>query len=258
MEALRERLVYSEAMTAKPKILIVDDHSEIRNSVARYLARNGMSVQTAEDALEMDRQIGTSEPDLIILDVMMPGENGLSACARLRKNNDIPVLLLTALDGENDILSGFKKGADDYMSKPFNPPELLARIQAILRRSQASTSFRNISNKSELAGKKLRFGGVTYDVDARVVERQDGRMEILTSGEASLLGVLIDHARETLSREDLLMMSAGRVPGPFDRTIDNQVSRLRKKLEPDVLRPRLISTVRNGGYTLSCDVDILP
>jgi two-component system OmpR family response regulator len=217
-----------------------------------------MSVQTAEDALEMDRQIGTSEPDLIILDVMMPGENGLSACARLRESNDIPVLLLTALDGENDILSGFQKGADDYMSQPVNPPELLARIQAILRRTQSPNRSENDSNKTELAGKKLRFGGVTYDVDSRVVERQDGRMEILTSGEASLLGVLIDHARETLSREDLLMMSAGRVPGPFDRTIDNQVSRLRKKLEPDVLRPRLISTVRNGGYTLSCDVDILP
>ncbi|UZD92648.1 response regulator [Cognatishimia activa] len=245
-------------MKAKPNILIVDDHPEIRNSVARYLTRNGMSVRTAEDAVEMDRQIGASEPDLIILDVMMPGENGLSACARLHESNDIPVLLLTALDGENDILSGFQKGADDYMSKPFNPPELLARIQAILRRAQSPNRSENASNKIKLAGKKLRFGGVTYDVDARVVERQDGRMEVLTSGEANLLSVLIHHARETLSREDLLMMSAGRVPGPFDRTIDNQVSRLRKKLEPDVLRPRLISTVRNGGYTLSCDVDVLP
>lgn len=238
-------------MEQKPNILVVDDHKEIRNSVARYLTLQDMHVSTAENAVEMDRQLDIARPDLIVLDVMMPGEDGLSACARLRKSNDVPILLLTALDSDEDLLKGFETGADDYMSKPFNPPELLARIQAILRRTQAS------SNRSILAGKRIRIGGVTYDVDARTVERIDGRIEVLTSGEANLLCVMIEHARHTLSRDDLLMKSAGRVPGPFDRTIDNQVSRLRKKIEPDLLRPRIITTVRNGGYMLSCDAEIV-
>ncbi len=244
-------------MEAKPKILIVDDHPEIRNSVARYLVRNGMDVGTAENAADMDREIESLNPDLIVLDVMMPGEDGLSACARLRDSSNVPVLLLTALDGDKDLLKGFETGADDYMSKPFNPPELLARIQAILRRTQGPASAPSGSEGLDLSGKKIRFGGVSYDVDARVIQREDGRMEVLTSGEASLLCVLISNARHTLSRDELLMESAGRIPGPFDRTIDNQVSRLRKKIEPDVLRPRLIATIRNGGYALSCDVEIV-
>ena len=238
-------------MDPKPNVLVVDDHPEIRNSVARYLARNGMEVATAENASDMDRQIETQIPDLIVLDVMMPGEDGLSACARLREACSVPILLLTALDSDADLLKGFEIGADDYISKPFNPPELLARIRAILRRTQAK------ANKDELAGRKIRFGGVTYDVDARVIERADGRMEVLTSGEASLLCVMIENARVTISRDELLLKSTGRLPGPFDRTIDNQVSRLRKKIEPDVLRPRLIATIRNDGYVLSCDVEIV-
>ena len=239
-------------MEQKPQILVVDDHPEIRKSVARYLERNGMEVATAENADGMDSQIQVKTPDLIILDVMMPGEDGLSACMRLRDSGSVPVLLLTALDSDADLLKGFATGADDYMSKPFNPPELLARIKAILRRTQG------VANKQELAGHKVRFGSVTYDVDARVIEREDGRMEVLTSGEANLLCVLIKNARVTMSRDDLLLKSTGRLPGPFDRTIDNQVSRLRKKIEHDVLRPRMIATVRNGGYILSCDVEISP
>ncbi len=244
-------------MEQKPNILVVDDHSEIRASIARYLSRHGMEVSTAETASDMDRKLGTNPPDLIVLDVMMPGEDGLAACARLRKTSGVPVLLLTALDSDSDLLKGFETGADDYMSKPFNPPELLARIQAILRRTQGHMQRPAGSEIDRLAGKKVKFGGVLYDVDARVIEREDGRLEVLTSGEASLLSIMIIHARDTLSRDDLLMKSAGRISGPFDRTIDNQVSRLRKKIEPDVLRPRLISTIRNGGYTLSCDVEIL-
>ncbi|KNG95396.1 response regulator [Pseudaestuariivita atlantica] len=244
-------------MESKPKILVVDDHREIRNSVARYLARNGMEVATAETAADMDRQMDLRWPDLVVLDVMMPGEDGLSACARLRDTTNVPVLLLTALDGNTHLLKGFETGADDYMSKPFNPPELLARIQAILRRTRTPADDTRPAERPGLAGKTARFGGVSYDVDARVVERADGRTEVLTSGEASLLCVLIEHARDTLSRDELLMKSAGRVPGPFDRTIDNQVSRLRKKIEPDILRPRLITTIRNGGYSLSCDVEIV-
>lgn len=239
-------------MTDAPHILIVDDHPDIRTAVSRYLGKKGMEVTVAEDAREMDERIAQRRPDLIVLDVMMPGETGLRACQRLRRDTDIPILLLTAMDGDADLLRGFDSGADDYMTKPFNPAELLARIKAILRRAISKGE-----QAPDFSGQKIAFGGVTYDADARVITRVDGRLEVLTSGEAALLCVLIAHARDVLSRDELLMKSAGRMPGPFDRTIDNQVSRLRRKIEPDVLRPRIISTVRNGGYSLSCDVEAL-
>lgn len=240
-------------MQNEPKILVVDDHSEIRTSVARYLERNGMSVDVASDAAEMDHALQDGTYDLIILDVMMPGEDGLSACQRLRHSSDVPILLLTALDGDDDLIKGFETGADDYLAKPFNPRELLARIQAILRRAQKTGD-----NPDSLAGQRVSFGDVVYDIDARVIQRADGRHEVLTSGEAKLLYVMIKNARRVLNRDDLLMKSAGRIAGPFDRTIDNQISRLRKKIEPDVLRPRIISTVRHEGYSLTSDVEILP
>lgn len=239
-------------MARRPRILVVDDHVEIRNSVARYLSRNDMDVATANNAAQMDRQIETYHPDLIVLDVMMPGEDGLSACTRISDSGGPAVLLLTALDSEADLLHGFETGADDFMSKPFNPPELLARIRAILRRTQVDHTA------GELAGKRLRIGEVIYDVDARTVQRADGQTAILTSGEASLFTILIGRARKTVSRDELLLSSTGRLSGPYDRTIDNRVSRLRKKIEPDVLRPRLIATVRNGGYMLSCEIEQLP
>ena len=231
-------------MPADPNIIVVDDHPEIRESVAKYLRRNGMSVETAENASTLDDALAQSSFDLIVLDVMMPGENGIEACRRLRETNKTPILMLTAKDADASILEGFDAGADDYLTKPFNPPELLARIQAILRRS-AGTEVQ----ETRLDGKTVKFGAVSYDVDARVITRVDGRLEVLTSGEAKLLCLLIENAREVLSRDDLLLWSVGRKAGPFDRTIDNMVSRLRKKIEPDVLRPRIISTVRNGGPT---------
>lgn len=238
-------------MSRDAKIIVVDDHPEIRRSVARYLERNGMSVATAENVVELDAALAISTYDLIVLDVMMPGEDGISACRRLRRDSKIPILMLTAKDQDEDLLEGFDAGADDYLSKPFNPPELLARIHAILRRTAESQQ-----SGGKLDGKKVRFGSVVYDVDARVITREDGRLEILTSGEAKLLCVLIENARAVLNRDDLLMRSVGRTAGPFDRTIDNMVSRLRKKIEPDVLRPRIISTIRNGGYSLTSDVQI--
>lgn len=240
-------------MNTAAHILVVDDHAEIRASVARYLERNGMAVTVASDAGDMDQALSAGSFDLIVLDVMMPGEDGLSASRRLRQSSDIPILLLTALDGDEDLLKGFATGVDDYLAKPFNPPELLARIQAILRRTQKAAEENN-----ELAGRRVSFGNVTYDVDARVIAREDGRHEVLTSGEAALLCILIKNARSVLSRDELLMKSTGRVAGPFDRTIDNQISRLRKKIEPDVLRPRIISTIRNSGYSLTSDVEMLP
>jgi two-component system OmpR family response regulator len=239
-------------MNEPPRIIVVDDHPEIRRSVARYLERNALQVTTAENTAEMDSALASSSFDLVVLDVMMPGEDGLSACKRLREQNDIPILMLTAKDQDEDLLQGFDAGADDYISKPFNPPELLARIHATLRRATKSDK-----PKLELDGHKVRFGELVYDVDARIITRDNGRMEILTSGEAKLLCILIENARDVLSRDDLLMRTMGRTAGPFDRTIDNMVSRLRKKIEPDVLRPRIISTIRNGGYSLTSDVQIL-
>ncbi|MGY3436647.1 MULTISPECIES: response regulator [unclassified Marinovum] len=240
-------------METLPNILVVDDHRDIRQSVARYLERNGFQASMAADTAEMDSLLAGATFDLIVLDVMMPGEDGVSACKRLRDSSDIPILMLTALDGEDDLVTGFGSGADDYLSKPFSPRELLVRIQAILRRAG-----KRAEATDSLAGKTVSFGGVVYDVDARQIRAEDGRHEILTSGEAKLLCILIIHAREVLSRDDLLMKSTGRVAGPMDRTIDNQISRLRKKIEPDVLRPRIIATIRNGGYSLTSDVEIAP
>jgi two-component system, OmpR family, response regulator len=239
-------------MSEVPNILVVDDHREIRESVARFLNRNGLRAATAKDTSEMDDQMRLRSFDLIVLDVMMPGEDGLSACKRLSAQSDIPILMLTALDGDDDLIRGLDTGADDYLSKPFNPRELLARINAILRRShRAGRQF------SALEGKRLGFSSVVFEVDARRITRADRRTEILTSGEAKLLTIFLERPRAVLSRDALLSLSAGRVAGPLDRAIDNQISRLRRKIEPDVLRPRIIATIRNGGYSLACDVEVL-
>ena len=239
-------------MTAQPHILIVDDHAEIRQSVTRYLEKNGMRATAVGNTVEMDERLARESIDLIVLDIMMPGEDGLSACARLRQERcTIPILMLTALGEDNERIKGLDKGADDYLAKPFNPRELLARIKAILRRASVAKP----PHGGELAGKRVRFTGVTFDHDAGQVIREDGDTIALTTAEAKLLSVFLERPRAVISRDDLLELSAGRVAGPLDRTIDNQVSRLRRKIEPDVLRPRIISTVRNGGYCLNCDVE---
>ena len=239
-------------MTAQPHILVVDDHAEIRHSVSRYLEKNGMRATGASNTVEMDDQLARESVDLIVLDIMMPGEDGLSACARLRQENcNTPILMLTALGEDNERITGLDTGADDYLAKPFNPRELLARINAILRRASSATS----PHGGALAGKRVSFAGVTFDHDASQVIREDGDTIALTTAEAKLLTVFLERPRAVISRDDLLELSAGRVAGPLDRTIDNQVSRLRRKIEPDVLRPRIISTVRNGGYCLNCDVE---
>lgn len=239
-------------MILQPHILVVDDHAEIRQSVTRYLEKNGMQATAAGNTVEMDAKLARESIDLIVLDIMMPGEDGLSACARLRQENcTTPILMLTALGEDDERITGLDTGADDYLAKPFNPRELLARIKAILRRSSSALP----PHGGELAGKRALFAGVTFDHDAGHVIREDGDTITLTTAEAKLLTVFLERPRAVISRDDLLELSAGRVAGPLDRTIDNQVSRLRRKIEPDVLRPRIISTVRNGGYCLNCDVE---
>jgi two-component system OmpR family response regulator len=237
-------------MKEQPRILVVDDHSEIRKSVTSYLERNGLRASAAENAEQMDSKLAEANFDLIMLDVMMPGEDGLSACRRLRREGHTPILMLTALGDDDDRIAGLDGGADDYLAKPFNPKELLARINAILRRTQ------QIPQIDDFAGNTVKFAHLELDVDGRTLIDKTGSRTQLTSGELKLLTLFLKRPRAVLDRDHLLELSTGRIAGPLDRTIDNQVSRLRRKIEQDVLRPRVIATVRNGGYSLSCDVEI--
>lgn len=236
-------------MTEPPHILVVDDHREIRDAVTRYLEKNGMRATAARDATDMDAKLAKGHFDLIVLDVMMPGEDGLSVCRRLSTKGSIPILLLTALGEETDRIVGLEIGADDYLAKPFNPRELIARIKAILRRAVRSESY-----AGSLTGRRIAFSHWILDTDSRVLSRPEGQQIDLTSSEFKLLVVLLERARSVLSRDQLLDLTSGRAASVFDRTIDNQISRLRRKIESDPSRPRLITTVRGGGYCLAADV----
>ncbi|KIC20047.1 response regulator [Leisingera sp. ANG-Vp] len=238
-------------MNNAPHILIVDDHREIRTAISRYLEKNGMRASCAKDAGEMDSQLAAFKFDLIVLDVMMPGEDGLSACSRLSRAGQPPVLLLTALGEEDSRIAGLESGADDYLPKPFNPRELLARIRAILRRTagQAPPAGR-------FAGQRVRFAQWVLDCDRRALTDEEGQETGLTGAEFKLLVTLLERNRLVLSRDQLMELTAGRPAAPADRTIDNQISRLRRKIEMDPLRPRLIATVRNEGYCLAAEIEV--
>ncbi len=236
-------------MHDQPHILVVDDHREIRDSVARYLERNGMRATAACNASDMDAKLANGHFDLIVLDVMMPGEDGLSVCRRLSGKGGAPILMLTALGDETDRIVGLEIGADDYLSKPFNPRELIARIKAILRRSARPDMY-----AGDLSGQRLAFAQWVLDADSRSITRTDGTEVTLSGAEFKLLTVLLARPRVVLSRDQLLDLTAGRTAGVFDRTIDNQISRLRRKIEREPSRPRLIATVRGGGYCLATDV----
>ena len=238
-------------MNTSPHILIVDDHREIRDAVSRYLQKNGYRTTTARDAVEMDRALKGGRFDLIVLDVMMPGEDGLSVCRRLSAEGVAPILMLTALGEETDRIIGLEIGADDYLPKPFNPRELLARIKAILRRAGRN------HEPERIEGRRIRFDRWTLDTDRRVLTDDEGNEERLTTAEFRLLTVLLERPRFVLSREQLLDLTTGREAHVFDRTIDNQVSRLRRKIERDPSAPEILTTVRGGGYSLSCDVEVM-
>lgn len=237
-------------MSEAPHILVVDDHKEIRESVSRFLEKNGMRASAAKDAHDMDTKLAVGHFDLLVLDVMMPGESGLSVCQRLSSARAIPIIMLTALGEETDRIVGLEIGADDYLSKPFNPRELLARIKAVLRRTEQTEI-----HAGNLAGKMVRFAHLTLDADKHVLIDQRDEKIPLTSADFKLLTVLLERPRMVLSRDQLLDLTASRTAGPLDRTIDNQISRLRRKIELDVLRPRIITTVRNGGYCLAADIE---
>ena len=236
-------------MSEPPHILVVDDHREIRDAVTRYLEQNGMRATSARDAVDMDAKLGHGQYDLIVLDVMMPGEDGLSVCRRLSANGNVPILLLTALGEETDRIVGLEIGADDYLAKPFNPRELIARIKAILRRTTKAEPY-----AGALSGKRIAFAHWVLDTDTRALSNDDGEQIDLTSAEFKLLTVLLERPRFVLNRDQLLDLTAGRSASVFDPTIDNQISRLRRKVERDPSRPRIVTTVRGGGYCLASDV----
>ena len=236
-------------MTDAPHILVVDDHREIRDALAKYLEKNGMRATTAANALAMDAALAVGAFDLIVLDVMMPGEDGLSVCRRLRATGNMPILMLTALGDETDRIVGLEVGADDYLPKPFNPRELLARIKAIVRRSD-----RPQLTGGSLAGRRLLFDRWTLDMDRRSLVADDGTEVTLSTAEFRLLTAFLERPRYVLSRDQLLDLTSGRSAQVFDRTIDNQISRLRRKIERDPAKPTLIATVWGGGYSLGADV----
>ncbi|MEC9347972.1 MAG: response regulator [Pseudomonadota bacterium] len=238
-------------MHRTPHILIVDDDREIRDLLARFLSRHELRVDTAADGRDMDRRLAAGRYDLLVLDLMMPGESGLEICRRLRQaNSELPVIMLTALGEEADRIVGLEVGADDYLPKPFNPRELLARIRAVLRRTGADRPATASGEKPKL----FRFDDWTLDVQARELRDRDGTLVPLTTGEFDLLEAFAERPQQVLSRDQLADLTSGRLLGPFDRSIDVALSRLRRKLGEDPKVPRLIKTVRHGGYYFACDV----
>lgn len=236
-------------MESSPHILVVDDDREIRDLVARFLAKHGLRVTTAADGREMKRHLADWAIDLIVLDLMLPGEDGLTLCRNLRAASPIPIIMLTAMGEDTDRIVGLEMGADDYLAKPFNPRELLARIKAVLRRADS------LPRGGGDGGAVARFAGWSLDLAKRELTSPDGVLVQLSGGEFELLAVFVGHPRRVLSREQLLDLARGRDAQPFDRSIDVQVSRLRRKIEDDPRRPALIKTVRGGGYTFTPEVE---
>ena len=208
-----------------------------------------MRATGVKSAAEMDEALRAGRFDLVILDVMMPGEDGLSAARRLSAAGGPPILMLSALGEETDRIVGLEVGADDYLPKPFNPRELLARVKAILRRAARPEPL-----AGSLGGRRLAFAGWLLDTDTRALSHEDGRKVELTSADFKLLVAFLERPRFVLSRDQLLDITSGRTADVFDRTIDNQVSRLRRKIEDDPGSPKIITTVRSGGYSLAAEV----
>jgi two-component system, OmpR family, phosphate regulon response regulator OmpR len=233
--------------TAK-KILMVDDDARMRELLQRYLTEQGFNIKTVADAKEMDTVLATDSFDLLVLDLMLPGEDGLGICRRLRGNKVVtPIIMLTARGDEVDRIIGLEMGADDYLPKPFNPRELLARINAVLRRHEHSP-------ESENAGKleAFNFGEFVFDPSTRSLSRA-GMPITITSGEFALLKVFTEHPRQPLSRDRLMQLARGRELDVFDRSIDVQVSRLRRIIEPDPAHPRYLQTMWGFGYVFIPD-----
>ena len=241
--------VYIRAMSSGPHILVVDDHREIRDLVSRALAKEGFRVSAAGDGKAMRKALADGRIDLVLLDLMLPGEDGLALCRALRAESSIPIIMLTAKGEEVDRVIGLEMGADDYLPKPFGRRELIARIRAVLRRS---------GRESDAAPKHratlYRFDRWVLDSGTRELQREDGVGVPLSTAEYELLTALVERPQRVLSRDQLLDLARGRSANALDRSIDTQVSRLRKKIERDPADPKIIQTVWGGGYIFTPSV----
>ena len=236
-------------MSEEPHILVVDDHRDIRDALAKYLVRNGYRVSQADSAPAARKVLRDAAIDLCVLDIMMPGEDGLSLTRELRAQGTLPIILLTAVAEETDRIIGLEMGADDYLTKPFNPRELLARIKAVLRRAQALPA----QPLSQSSG-HLKVGPWLVDPAAQEVTGETGEVLALSTAEFRLFHAFITHPQRVLTRDQLLDLTQGRSAQPFDRSIDNLISRLRRKIEPDPKNPTLLKTHWGGGYSLAVAV----
>lgn len=230
-------------------LLIVDDDLEVLALLKKFFVQQGYAVEVATDGASMWAAIERQAPDLIILDLMLPGENGLTLCQRLRQQFPTPVIMLTAMGELSDRVVGLEMGADDYLSKPFDARELLARVRAVLRRAGESRPL-----IGEAPRPLIKFADWQLDLTRRELRSPDQVMIPLSAGEFDLLLVFVEHPQRILTREQLLDLARGRTHEAFDRSIDVQVSRLRRKLEYDTKRPEMIRTVRNGGYLFTPSV----
>jgi two-component system OmpR family response regulator len=237
-------------MTTQDLVLIVDDDSEIRSLLREYLQKNGYRVMAVADGKSMWAALEEAKPDIIVLDLMLPGDDGLTLCRNLRARSEIPVIMLTARGEETDRIVGLEMGADDYLAKPFNPRELLARIKSILRRARALPE-----NLQPDEANSIRFAGWTLDTAARNLHSPEGVVVDLSGTEYKLLRVFLAHPNRVLSRDQLIDLMLSRDATPFDRSIDVQVSRLRHRLGEAANEPAIIKTVRGEGYVLSAEVE---
>lgn len=230
-------------MDTSPHILVVDDDRDIRDLLSKFLRKNGFRVDVAANGRAMRDVLATSKIDLVVLDRVMPGEDGLMLCRDLRRESRIPVILLTLLGADTDRIVGLEMGADDYVVKPFNPQELLARMRAVLRRAN-DLPFQNDLQRVSA----LQFNGWMLDQTKRELLNPDGVLIDLSQGELDLLVAFAEHPQVVLSREQLLNLTRSRNIVAFDRSIDMQVTRLRRKIEADPENPELVKTIRNKGY----------
>jgi len=237
-------------MTGAPHILVVDDHREIRDLVSRALTKEGFRASTAADGKAMRKVMADARIDLILLDLMLPGEDGLALCRALRAGSSVPIIMLTAKGEEVDRVIGLEMGADDYLAKPFGSRELIARIRAVLRRSRMEAAA-----APERKPRRYRFDRWSLNTEARELLRDDGVTVPLSTGEYDLLLALVERPQRVLSRDQLLDLARGRAATALDRSIDTQVSRLRKKIEIDPGDPKIIQTVWGGGYLFTPAVD---
>ena len=245
------------SLPAIPHLLIVDDHKEIRDLLSRFLVQHNYQISVAGNGDEMSQRMNEESIDLVILDVMMPGKDGLTLCRELRVHSNVPVIMLTAMGEEVDKIIGLEMGADDYLAKPFNPRELLARIKAVFRRFYAIPAGiidQNIESPESQYNSVYRFDRWRFNVELRELMDEQSVSVSLTSAEFSLLKIFVEHPRRVLSREQLLDLAKGRESDVYDRSIDTIISRLRKKLEIDHKHPELIKTIWGGGYQLVSEV----